>query len=157
MNILIIFYSRTGTTKKVANLIKENLNCDIEEIFDTKNRKGFLGYIKSAIDAIKKKLTTLEKTNKNPESYDLIGIGTPIWASNISTPIRTYIVENKEKFKEVAFFCTEGGRGGEKCFEKMAKLCGKEPDATLELNRKEIKEGIHIEKIKEYVDKIKNI
>jgi flavodoxin len=155
MSILIIFYSRTGTTKKVANLIAENLNCDSEEIFDTKNRKGFFGYIKSAIDAIRKKLTTLEEINKNPESYDLIGIGTPIWASNMSTPIRTYIVENKEKFKKVAFFCTEGGRGGEKCFERMAKLCDKDPVATLEIKTKEIKKETHLEKIEEFKNKLK--
>jgi hypothetical protein len=74
----------------------------------------------------------------------------------MSTPIRTYISENKDKFKNVAFFCTEGGSGGEKCFENMSVLCDKEPVATLELNKDEIKEGIHIKKIKEYVDKIKN-
>jgi len=38
----------------------------------------------------------------------------------------------------------------------MSGLYDKEPVATLELNRNEIKEGIHIKKIKEYVDKIKN-
>ncbi len=154
MSILIIFYSRTGTTKRVANRIAENLNCDIEEIFDTKNRKGFFGYIKSAIDAMKKKLTTLEKINKNPESYDLIGIGTPIWTSNMSTPIRTYIIENKEKFNKVAFFCTEGGRGGEKCFKNMAKLSDKTPVATLELTTKEIKKDLHLRKITEYTAKL---
>jgi len=66
MTILILFYSRTGTTKKVANLISENLNCDNEEIFDTKNRKGFFGYIKSAKDAMRKNLTILEKIDKLP-------------------------------------------------------------------------------------------
>ena len=155
MSILIIFYSRSGTTKQVANLIAKNLNCDIEEIFDTKNRKGFFGYIKSAIDAMRKRLTILEKINKNPETYDLIGIGTPIWTGSVSTPIRTYIVENKEKFKKVAFFCTEGGRGGEKAFERMAKLCDKDPIATLEIKTKEIKNETHLEKIEEFTNKLK--
>ena len=154
MSILIIFYSRTGTTKKIANLIAEILNCDIEEIYDTKNRNGFFGYIKSAIDAMRKKLTTLEKINKNPEIYDLIAIGTPIWVSSMSTPIRTYLVENKEKFKKVAFFCTEGGRGGEKCFKNMAKLCDKTPIAILELTTKEIKNDLHRKKVKEYTEKL---
>ncbi|MFX1337275.1 MAG: flavodoxin family protein [Promethearchaeota archaeon] len=155
MNVLINYYSRTGSTKKVANLIKENLNCDCEEIFDTKNRKGFFGYLKSAIDAMKKKLTILETTNKNPESYDLIAIGTPIWVGNMSIPIRTYIVENKEKFKKVAFFCTEAGRGGENCFEEMAKLCEKDPVATLEIKSKEIKKETHLEKIEIFTNELK--
>ena len=156
MTKLTIFYSRTGTTKKVAKLISENLSSDIEEIFDEKNRSGKIGYVKAGKDALRKKLTTLKKYTKDPSSYDLTLIGTPIWSWNMSTPIRTYISENKDKFKDVAFFCTERSSGGEKCFENMSVLCDKEPVATLELNKDEIKEGIHIKKIKEYVDKIKN-
>ncbi len=155
MGVLIIFYSRTGTTKKVANLISENLNCDSEEILDTKNRLGFFGWLKSGKDAMMKKLTILEKIDKNPDSYDLVVIGTPIWASNMSTPIRTYIVENKEKFKKVSFFCTEGGSGGKKCFERMTKLCDKDPVATLEINSKDIKKETYLEKVKEFTNELK--
>jgi len=157
MTNLIIFYSRTGTTKKVAELITENLSSDIEEIFDEKKRSGSIGYMKAAKDAMRKKLATLKKYDKDPSSYDLTLIGTPIWAWNMSTPIRTYLSENKDKLKNVAFFCTEGSNGGEKCFENMSTLCDKKPLATLELNAKEIKEGLHIAKIKEYADKINNI
>ena len=155
MDSLVIFYSRTGTTKKVGNLISEKLSCDVEEIFDTKKRLGFFGWLRSGKDAMMKKLTILEKINKNPDLYDLVIIGTPIWASNMSTPIRTYISEHKDKFKNVAFFCTEGSRGGVKCFENMAKICDKKPMATLEINKKEMKKEIYIDKIKDFVEEIK--
>ena len=114
MTSLVIFYSRTGTTKKIANIVSEKLSCDCEEIFDTKNRLGFFGWLRSGKDAMMKKLTILKEITKNPESYDLIIIGTPIWSSNMSTPIRTYIADNKDKLKDVAFFCTEGSKGGKK-------------------------------------------
>ncbi len=154
MDSLVIFYSRTGTTKKVGNLISEKLSCDVEEIFDTKKRLGFFGWLRSGKDAMMKKLTILEKINKNPDLYDLVIIGTPIWASNMSTPVRTYISEHKDKFKNVAFFCTEGSRGGVKCFKNMAKLCDKKPMATLEINKKEMKKEIYIDKIKDFVEEI---
>ena len=154
MTTLIIFYSRTGTTRKVAEIISESLSCDIEEIFDEKNRSGSIGYAKAGKDAMRKKLTTLKQYTKDPGSYDLTIIGTPIWAWNMSTPIRTYITENKDKFKKVAFFCTEGSSGGDKCFENMAELCDKEPVATLELTAKEIKKDLHLTKTKEYTNKL---
>ncbi len=157
MSTLLIFYSRTGITKKVAELISENLTSENEEIFDTKNRLGFFGWLKSGKDAMMKKLTILEKITNNPASYDLIIIGTPIWASNMSTPIRTYITENFDKIKNVAFFCTEGSKGGEKCFKRMAKLCEKEPVATLEIKSKDIKKGIYIDKVKNFTEEIKKI
>ena len=158
MNSLVVYYSRTGTTKKVGNLISEKLSCDVEEIFDTKKRSGTSGVLRAGKDALlKKKLTTLEKIKKNPELYDLVIIGTPIWASNMSTPIRTYISEHKDKFKNVAFFCTESSQGGVKCFENMEKLCDKKPMATLEIKKKMMKKETYIDKIKNFVEEIKKI
>lgn len=40
LSILIAFYSRTGRTKKIAELISNRLNCDYEEIVDMKKRTG---------------------------------------------------------------------------------------------------------------------
>ena len=61
MKSLVIFYSRTGNTKKVAENIANDLNCDIEEIFDTKNRAGSIGWLSAGKDANTKKLTTLKE------------------------------------------------------------------------------------------------
>jgi flavodoxin len=40
--ILVVYYSRTGMTKKLANSIANLLFADIEEIVDTKNRSGLM-------------------------------------------------------------------------------------------------------------------
>lgn len=37
------------------------------------------------------------------------------------------ISDKKSKFRNVSFFCIEGGTGGSITFESMAKLCEKEP------------------------------
>lgn len=156
MKTLVIFYSRTGVTKKVANELAKNLNCDIEEIIDTKNRNGTLGYISAGKDATLKKLTKIEQIKNNPSEYDLIIIGTPIWSFTMATAIRTYIHENKDKFQKVAFFCTQGGSGAEKAYSHMQELCNKQPISTLTLLTKEVSEDNFIEKIKEFTDKIAN-
>lgn len=117
--ILIVYYSRTGATKKVAEILREKLNCDSEEIIDTKNRSGALGYIMSGRDAMKKKLTKLQPLKKNVADYDLVIIGTPTWVYTLSTPIRTFISENKEKIKSVAIFYTMGGEMQRKLLPKL--------------------------------------
>ncbi|MGZ7109578.1 MAG: flavodoxin family protein, partial [Methanobacterium sp.] len=60
MKILVVFYSRTDNTRKVAEEIKNSLDCDIEEIIDTQNRSGPLGYMRSGRDASRGKLTILK-------------------------------------------------------------------------------------------------
>jgi hypothetical protein len=85
----------------------------------------------------------------------MVIIGTPVWASNMSTPVRTYITENKEKLKNVAFFCTEGNSGDAKTLDAMAGLCGKKATATLVVKARDISKGDYMEKIKKFASEIK--
>ncbi len=151
MKCLLVFYSRTGTTKKIAELISTEMNCEYEEIIDTKKRKGFIiGFIKSGFAATREKLTIIQEIQKDPKLYDTVILGTPIWNKRMTPAIRTYITENKNRFKSVAFYCTMGGKGGQITFESMAKLCEKTPVSTLEITKKEIKNELHQDKIKNF-------
>ena len=154
MNALVAYYSRTGTTRKVAEELTFLLKCVSEEIHDNKNRKGILGYLSAGADATSKKLTKLEKVNNDPASYDIVIIGTPTWSHTLSTPIRTYLIQYKDSFKKVAFFCTYQYTD-DNPFEEMESLCGKTPVATLRLHRKkEVKGDQYIKKAEEFVDRL---
>jgi flavodoxin len=153
MKTLVVFYSRIGNTRKVAEELEKVLECDIEEIIDTKNRSGSLGYMRSGRDAMTQKLTVLQDITNDPSTYDLIVIGTPLWAGHVSTPVRTYM-HQQENFNNVAFFCTAGGVGFEGTFKDMEELSGKSPLATLGVRAKEIKDGSYKSKVAEFVKKI---
>lgn len=154
MKTLIVYYSRTGVTKKVAELLKQKLNCDIEEIIDTKNRQGPIGYITGGRDAMKEILTEIKPTEKNPADYDLVIIGTPVWASNMAPAIRTYITAQKDKLKKVAFLVTYGGSGLEKTFKRMGDSAGTQPIATLDFKTVEVAKNQTEEKINQFVARL---
>jgi flavodoxin len=153
-NILIVFYSRTGVTKKVARNLADELMADMEEIESIKNRDGISGYAFSGYEATKGKDAKIKNTTKNPADYDLIIIGTPVWAWSMSSPIRSYINKNKFAFKNIAFFATYGGNIG-KTFIELEKLCNKPPMATLGLLTKEVIKDEHKGKMAEFVGKLK--
>ena len=155
MKTLVVFYSRTGTTKKVGEALAAKLGADIEEIKDTVNRSGAKGYLLSGRDAMRRKLTTLEPQNKNATEYDLVVIGTPVWAWNMSAPIRTYITELKDDFKNVAFFCTMGGSGDEGTFSEMAEVIGKKPLSTLALKTVQVVKNEFSQELEKFLDSIK--
>lgn len=138
MKTLILFYSRTGTTKKVAEKLAPMLGADIEEISDNINRAGVSGYLISGRDAAFKKLTKINSISHNISDYDLVIIGTPVWAWTMSSPIRTLITEQGDKVKQVAFFCTQGGEGNQGALPDMAKLINKKPLSTLSLLTKKV-------------------
>lgn len=65
----------------------------------------------------------LESLVHDPQLYDVVVLGTPVWGGTMSSPTRTYIETNKSKFNRVAFFCTQGGSDNPRLFSDMAALC----------------------------------
>jgi len=153
MKTLIVYYSRTGLTKKIATLISTKLKADIDEIIDKKNRSGAVGYVRAGRDAMKEKLTSITYTH-DPKDYDIILIGGPVWAWTVSPAVRTYLDTNVDalKIKQVAFFATQGSSGAEKKFEAMKNMLGMKPVATLIVNGKDFKSEVHMQKVNKFID-----
>lgn len=123
--ILVVYYSRTGNTEKVAKDIAKVLNADVEKLIDKKDRSGVTGYLGGGKDAAAGNLAEIEPLKKDPSKYDLVIIGTPVWAWTMSPAVRTYITRNKDNLKQIALFTTAGGTGPDKIIKKMEELAGK--------------------------------
>jgi len=154
MKSLVVFYTRSGTTKKVGEAIGRVLKCNVEEIIDTAHRKGPFGWLRSGRDAMRKKLTVIQSIKFNPVDYDIVIMGTPNWGGLPAPATRTYIEQNKSKFKKVAFFCTAGGSNFEKTFKELELICGHSPQNVLGLRQKEVKKGDITEKINSFITKL---
>lgn len=147
---LVVFYSRTGNTKKVGKEIAGYLKADVCEIESSKY-PGFFGFLRAGLQAVFKK-KPLIKFDKNPDDYGLIILGTPNWGSKMASPVRSFI--DGKRFDNAGYFCVQGGSGGEKVLDEIEKLCGN-AIAKMIINDKEIKEGNYKEKIKEFCEKLK--
>jgi len=139
--ILIAFYSRSGTTRKIAEALAAQVKGDIEKIIASESHAGFLGILRSLIEAMQQRPAQIEPARRNPSSYDLVIIGTPVWAWSVSSPVRSYLIRNANKLPQVAFFCTMGGRGEKGTFAQIQALAGKAPRATAAFTTTEVSEG----------------
>ncbi len=142
MKSLVVYYSRTNITKKLAENIAGTLNCDIEEIVPKVNYSGKLGYARGIKDGASGKIVELEETKFNPEDYDVVYVGAPVWASRAANPIISYLNENEGKFNNVKFFLTAGSSGFESGFSQMEDASIK-PQKTLALTTKEVKKSTY--------------
>ena len=79
MKTLVVYYSRTNTTKFLASAIARGLGADVEVLIDAKKRLGPrpIRYLIEDMDARRRKLTNIQ-VQKSPQDYDLIVIGTPL-------------------------------------------------------------------------------
>jgi len=154
-NVLVVFYSRTGTTMKVAEAIRDALGCEIDEVEDTKGRSGIIGWLRAGKDAGSRSLTRISGVDKEPSEYDVVVIGSPTWNGTVSTPIRTYITEQRDRLREIALFST-GDAEEPVSIRDMEELAGKSPVATLHLVRKrDVEDGSYLERVGEFASSIR--
>jgi len=155
MKILVTWYSRTGTTRAVGQALARELSADSEEIIDLKKRTGLrpFRWLGAGRDAMTRKLTSI-KFEKSPEAYDLIVVGTPVWAGNVTPAVRSYLSSQRLDGKKLAFFCTGGGKA--KLFEDMTGLTPKAAVlGSLSLAPEEVKRDRCLDKVKEFADSLR--
>ncbi len=107
---LVVYYTRTGNARFVAETIAAEIGADAEEVIDMKKRSGVLGYLSGGKAARQGKETQIAPSKKSPADYDLIIVGTPIWAARPTPAVTTYLKKNNLSGKKVAVFFTQGGK-----------------------------------------------
>ena len=152
--ILVVYYSLTGHTAQVARAIGERCGAELEPVREQRPRRGFRGLFRSAADMLTARRVALEPPGHDPAGYDLVVLGTPVWAARVSSPMRSWLIEHAADCERVAFFCTEGGSGGERMFERMQTLCGQVPVATLIVTEQDLREQRYARRLAAFVDGI---
>ena len=111
---LIVYYSASGSTKKVAEEIAKNLNADLFEIvpenvytsadldWTDNNSRVTKEHNDESLRDIKLKNTKVD----NWDSYDTVLIGYPIWWGIAAWPVDTFVKANDWSNKTVFPFCT---------------------------------------------------
>ena len=123
MKTAVIYYSYEGNSVLVADIIKAALKADVFEIKtqDTKKRDGFIKYAWGGSQVVMHKKPKLRPLSVDLNPYDLIILGTPVWAWSPSPAIVSFIAGKKISGKKLALFCCHGGGPG-KTLEKLKAL-----------------------------------
>lgn len=121
-NVLCIYYSRTGSTEKLMGEIARELECELVKLEDGVDRAGLGGWLRSGMQAMARHIPPVQKpeTKLPLEEYDLVVIGTPVWAGRCSVPVRSFLREYGEGLGQVAYVITRGSDVRyEEVFEQM--------------------------------------
>jgi flavodoxin len=150
--VLVVYYSRSGHTRTIALELAARCHADVVEIRDpTTKRGGPFGYLRCGREALRKQLPPIEPPTLDAASYDLVILGTPVWASHMASPMRSYLQANAGKLARIGAFCTQGGSGGPKVLAEIADLAGKRALATLVLNEADVTKTRYVERLDGFV------
>ncbi len=142
MRTLVVYYSRTGHTRAVAEALGNALDADLTEIHCDRYRGGMWRYLRAGYDSVKGNLPPIEGPAIAPDTYDLVVIGGPVWTAHPALPIRTFLSERPPMPRRIALFLTHGGHSSpERAFAEMEALLPTPAVATLALRDGEIDKG----------------
>lgn len=121
MKTLVVYYSLSGTTRKVAEEFAKELNATIEEIISLKSYSQFAHLI-GGKDALMKVEVPIKHTTNNPNDFELLIVLSPVWALTITPPIYSYL-KKLEKNDSKAIVCvTHQGMPGNAIKDASALL-----------------------------------
>ena len=122
MKTLVVYYSKTGTTKKVAQAIIDSKSCDFDELqYDEKAKT--IG------------------SSRNPADYEHIIILAPVWAFALAEPVKLYLGQYKSDIKKYDLIVTCGMFGLRGCVKNCVSAIGKPPENALIFKAKHVKSG----------------
>ncbi|MDD6085080.1 MAG: flavodoxin [Oscillospiraceae bacterium] len=130
--ILVVYYSATGSTEKVANNIASAVNGDLFAIeptspytsddLDWTNSQSRVSVEHDNPDQRNVELVTTDVENWN--SYDTVFIGYPIWWGIAAWSVDNFVKENDFNDKTVIPFCTSASSGIGESGELLAEMAG---------------------------------
>jgi len=121
MNVGIIYYSKSGNTKQIAEQIKEyaeqhNHTVNIVEIIPDKQP----GFLKAGHSAIRQKDLPIKNENIDASQWDAVLFGCPIWAGKPAPFIKTVLKKTTNlKNKKTSMFITCSGSPEEKTVDLL--------------------------------------
>lgn len=128
---LLVYYSKTGNTRKVAQKIAENLECDLEEVDETGK----------TIDTV------------YPSEYDLVVIGSPVHGFRASEPIQEFVKQNKDVLPRISIFLTFN-LWSARTISGLEKIAGKKCIASEKFKDKDVKQNQIDSKVNAYTEAI---
>lgn len=130
--VLVAYFSATGNTERVANLIAEATSGDLFEItpadpytsddLNWTDEDSRVVYEYENPDARDTELVTY--TPEDWADYDVVFIGYPIWWYDAAWPVEGFVTENDFTGKTVIPFCTSSSSGIGESGTRLASLAG---------------------------------
>ena len=121
-DVLCMYYSRTGNTKKTMEEIAQALDAELVELQDGVPRSGVGGWLRCGLDAMRRTTKPIRpfKTERPVREYRLVIVGSPVWAGRCSSVVRDFLKRYGKDLQNAAYVITRGSEDrNEEVFEQM--------------------------------------
>ena len=156
MKNLIIYYSLNGNTEYAAKLLADKTGSDLIRLSPKSEppKQGRMKFFIGGFRALFHTTPKLEPLSINLNDYELVIIGTPVWAGTYTPAIGSFLKEYNLKDKKVAIFVSSSSGEGDKTIKQLEDKIGVTSSLKLNLTDPLTHKETEDKKIEEFANKI---
>lgn len=142
MKAVVIYYSFTGNTRLVAEMLARDLGAELVE-FTCPPYRGRFGGLRQFWDVFTRGTPEIALPAHAIENHDLVVVAGPVWAARPAPPLRSLVRQKLSGSEKLAAFVTCNGTSKryppEKAINEIVAACPSTPVATHIFREAEIK------------------
>ncbi len=136
MKTLIAYYSLTSNNELLAKYLQKKLNCDLLKIQEINSRNEFT----ILTDILFHRHPDIEPCNMPVEQYDHVILISTLWGPNVASPMKTFLLQQKENIKSYSFINICGELEAQRAVtaRQLSEILGFKPEIVMELHIKDL-------------------
>ncbi len=139
-DVLVVYYSRTGTAETVARALAARLGAEIDSIEALTSYAGPFGFLQGIWHSLRDAAPPIRR-RLDPRRFRTVVLCSPVWAGKLAGPARTYLPQAAK----VPLLCgvAVSGSGGPQArfFREMGRFAGRDGIPALSLAQRQVVDG----------------
>lgn len=121
MKTAIVYYSMNGNVRMAAEKVAAGIGADLIELVPKKAYpdKGMKKFMWGGAAVTFKAKPDLEPYRFSKDDYDMVILGSPVWAGTFAPPLRTFLDSTDLSGKKIAVIATSAGGNSDKCINNL--------------------------------------
>jgi hypothetical protein len=138
---LIVCYSNTGTSRRVADLLASKFQWQRGEVRETRSRAGTAGMLRCVLDSLLRRHPEIRYDGPDPRGFETVVLIAPIWVAELAGPMRSFVRDRAPCLKQVAVISVMGGKGATNAFAEIDRILGRPPILSTSFTAREVDDG----------------
>lgn len=138
---LVVFYSYTGTSRRLVQLLCSQRGWPSGEIVEARPRSGASGTLRCVADSLLRRLPRIRYQGPDPRDFGTVVLVSPIWAYRLASPMRSFVADRRDDLQQIAVVSVMGGSGAPNAVAEVGHLLGRAPVLATAFTTREVEDG----------------
>lgn len=148
--VLVVSYSYTGTSRRLAQLLRDQQGWEVAEIREARPRRGALGNLRCLLDSLLRRCPEIRYDGPLPRHFDTVVLVSPIWGQRLAGPMRSFVTRRRDHLPDVVVVSVMGGSGAPNAVAEIGLIIGRAPILDIALTMREINDGNCAERLRRF-------